>query len=244
MVEDFQTNSYAWRSWEEVRRYVDKNWDPLNTPHHSVIGLTGSGKSYLVVNGILSVAQRDRVLIVDTKGDDPVVSKAGKAVRALPDNSWAVNFWERKKDIPRQFWYRLKVFDDPVKARVQVHDALKRVYTEGNWIVYFDEIYDVTSVRQPSLNLGPYVELMWRKGRYRKVSVIAATQSPAWVPRMFYDQASYAWIGRIRDEQRQKRLLEIGGMTRKDLGIISSLQRRQWLLAADNGEYFARTKVV
>jgi hypothetical protein len=63
------------------------------------------------------------------------------------------------------------------------------------------------------------------------------------VPRLFYDQASFAWIGRIRDEERQKRLLEIGGMSKKDLPVLATLQRRQWLLAADNGEFFARTSV-
>jgi hypothetical protein len=73
--------------------------------------------------------------------------------------------------------------------------------------------------------------------------MIAATQTPVEVPRLFYDQASFAWIGRIRDEDRQKRLLEIGGLTKRDLGSISSLKRREWLLCADNGEYFARSKV-
>jgi hypothetical protein len=63
------------------------------------------------------------------------------------------------------------------------------------------------------------------------------------VPRLFYDQAAFAWIGRIRDEDRQKRLLEIGGLSKRDLPIVSSLKKRQWLLAADDGDYFARTVV-
>lgn len=237
-----EANDYSWRPWFDVRQYLDKNWDPKNTPHHAIIGLTGSGKSYLAINGIMSVLPYDRVLIVDTKGDDEVSSVVGKPVRELPSNPWYQGLW-KKETKPRDFWYRLVVHEDPVKARAQVGSALWRVHKEGNWVVYFDELYDITRARKPGLNLETLVDVMYRKGRHRKTSIIAATQSPAWVPRVFYDQSSFAWIGRIRDEQRQKRLLEIGGMTKKDLHIISTLQRRQWLLAADNGEFFARTKV-
>lgn len=234
--------SYDWADWSYVRNYVNANWDPENCPHHSIIGLTGSGKSYLAIKGILSMCQRDRVLIVDTKGDDKLVSVTGKPITEIPRNPWYLPLGQRR-DEPRQFWYRLVVSDDPHKAREQVHAALKRVYDDGNWVVYLDEIYDITASRAPNLNLAPWVERVYKKGRSRHVSMIAATQSPAWVPRVFYDQASFAWIGRIRDRERQKRLLEIGGMDRQDLSVLATLKRRQWLLAADNGEYFARTIV-
>ncbi|MGH7238512.1 MAG: type IV secretory system conjugative DNA transfer family protein [Candidatus Saccharimonadales bacterium] len=242
---DSMTDEFPWMPWANCRRTVDKMWDPLNTPHHSIIGLTGSGKSYLAINGILSMAQYDRVLIVDTKQDDPLVSKTGTAIEELPNRTWyqQLHRYESSKKKPRGSWWRLVVKDDPIEARMQVHGALKRVYDEGNWIVFLDEIRDITDPKPPNINLGPWVDRLYRKGRSRRISVIAGTQSPAWVPRTFYDQASFAWIGRLRDEQRQKRLLEIGGMSRKALPILSSLERRQWLLAADNGEFFARTKV-
>jgi hypothetical protein len=120
------------------------------------------------------------------------------------------------------------------------------VYEEGGWVVVFDEIRDVTdpqSSRFRGLDLLGQVDLLYRKGRYRNVSIVAATQSPRWAPPAFYDQASFAWIGRIRDELRQKRLLEIGGLSKSELSYISTLKRREWLLSADAGELFARTKV-
>lgn len=229
--------------WSTVRDYVNKKWDPENCPHHALIGLTGSGKTYLAVNGILgSMCSKDRVLIIDTKQDDPLLVKTGRPVEKLPSNPWYAGIG-RKKDEPRAFWYRLVVSDDREKGQEQIRSALNQVYSQGDWVVYIDEVYDVTAPRAPFYNLAPVLEQIWRKGRSRRVSVIGATQSPAWVPRTMYDQASFAWIGRIRDEQRQKRLLEIGGLTKKDLATLSSLKRRQWLLAADNGEYFARTQV-
>lgn len=236
-------NAYPWVEWPQVAMWVNRAWDPENVPHHSIIALTGGGKSYLAVNGILRpLCAMDRVLLIDTKGDDPIVSAQGRPVRQIETPKW----WEGKTRRPEPFdkWQRLVVSDDRDEARHQVRTALNRVYAEGNWVVYLDETWDITS-KDPDvgLNLGGPLAKIWRKGRGRHVSLVAATQAPVEVPRLFYDQASFAWIGRIRDEERQKRLLEIGGMSKRDLPVLATLQRRQWLLAADNGEYFARTKV-
>lgn len=237
-----QPDSYPWLHWPKVMQYVNRAWDPENAPHHAIIGLTGCGKSYLAVNGILRpMCSMDRVLLIDTKGDDPLVSKQGRAVKLLETPP----VWKGmlRKERPYMHWQRLVVSDDREEAQHQVRHALQTVYKQGNWVVYIDEIRDVTDAVDPGLGLSPWVNVLYRKGRSRHISVIAGTQSPSWVPRSFYDQASFAWIGRIRDEERQKRLREIGGMTKDALPVIAGLQRRQWLLSADNGEYFARTQV-
>lgn len=233
--------AFAWSEWDSVRSYINKNWDPKNNPHHSIIGLTGAGKSYLAIKGILSLCDEDRVLLIDSKEDDELLCQTGKAVREIPRNPWYTGL--QRRDEPQQHWHRLVVHDERDKAQPQVYEALNRVYKEGNWVVYIDEVYDITGARNPSLNLGAYVERLHRKGRSRGISVIGGTQSPAWVPRSFYDQASFAYLGRIRDQQRQKRLLEIGGMDRTALPIIGGLQNREWLVCAGNGQYFARTMV-
>jgi DNA helicase HerA-like ATPase len=236
------TTEYPWLSWQSVRTAVDKMWDPENCPHHSIVGLTGSGKSYLAVNGLLEMCKYDRVLIIDTKGDDPSLMGVGKPIKEHRRKPWYAV--DGEKDKPKANWFRLVVDDNLEKARDQVGRALSSVYDDGDWVVYCDEIFDITS-RDKTIGLGleGLVTQIWRKGRYRHVSLIAGTQTPVSVPRLFYDQASFAWIGRIRDEDRQKRLLEIGGMSKRDLPILAGLKRREWLLAADNGEYFARTIV-
>lgn len=232
-----------WREWSDVSSYVNGAWDPENAPHHSIIGLTGSGKSYLAINGILKeMCPLDRVLIIDVKRDDKLVSTTGRAVRELPRNTWYSKMG-RRQDEPMSHWWRLVVHEDKHKAQQQVYDALKRAYNEKNYVVFVDELFYVTSPQKEFLNLSGPVERIYRFGRNKHVSLIAATQSPRYVPSSFYDQASFAWIGRLRDESKQKRLLEIGGLSRKELPYISELQRRHWLLSADNGEYFARTTV-
>jgi hypothetical protein len=238
--------SAPWVHWSHIHRYVNTAWDPEHSPHHSVIGLTGSGKSYLAINGILRpMCRHDRVLLIDSKGDDKLVSSQGRPVRQIENRPWYTNIGKKPKAYDH--WQRLVVYGnrhtERAKAQAQVAKALERVYNEGDWVVFFDEEIDMTTTA-PGLGLGAYTDELRRMGRSRGISVIGATQSPVQVRRSFYDQASFAWIGRIRDRDRQKRLLEIGGMTKDELPFISELKRQQWLLAADNGEYFARSKVV
>jgi hypothetical protein len=232
-----------WLEWDDVADKVNRAWDPENTPHHSIIGLTGSGKSYLGINGILKpMCSMDRVVILDVKRDDKLVSTTGRAVKELPRSTWYSRMG-RRRDEPMDHWWRIPVYEDTRKAQQQVYDVLNRVYHEGNYVVFVDELHYVTSRERGFLGLGPMMEKIYRYGRNKHISVVAATQSPRWITGSFYDQASFAWIGHIRDEVRQKRLLEIGGMSKKELPYISTLQRRQWLLSADGGQFFARTKV-
>jgi DNA helicase HerA-like ATPase len=239
---DAPTNEYPWRPWSHVQATLRKMWEPENSPHHSIIGLTRSGKSFLAVNGILELAKYDRVLIVDTKGDDHSTN-VGRVVKSLPRHTW-YSAMGRRQDGPYEKWYRLIAPENRERANAIVGEALENAYDEGEWVIYFDETWEVTDhIGNNGLGLGSTLAKLWRKGGYRGVSVVAATQTPVAVPRLFYDQASFAWIGRIRDEDRQKRLLEIGGLSKQDLSVLSTLQRRQWFLAADNGEYFARTIV-
>lgn len=232
-----------WVDWHGVRQYINQMWDPEKSPHHSIIGLTGSGKSWLAINGILKpMCTDDRVLIIDSKRDDKLVRTIGKPVSELPRRTWYTDMGRKKE--PYKNWYRLILDGTPDQKRAQTAKALAKVFKEGDWVVYLDELKHLTGIRRPFLRMGPQIEEIYIMGRSKRVSIVAGTQSPVDVPRTFYDQAAFAWLGRIRDEQRQKRLLEVGGLSRKELAYVSSLANYEWLVSADNGNYFARTKVV
>jgi hypothetical protein len=239
------TGGFApWKHWPEVHKFVDHAWDPENNPHHSIIAGTGGGKSFLAINGILKpMCRDDRVLIIDCKRNDKLVASVGKPVTEIPPKTWPT----RKRE-PFDMWFRLCVHDQFTsegrgKAKLQVYNAMHRVYNEGDWVVYFDEIQDIGGIRQPNLGLGMHIDEMYRKGRSRHLSILASTQAPRYVPGSFYDQASWAWIGRLADEDRRKRMREIGGMPKDALPIVGELQKRDFLLAANDGEEFMRTRV-
>lgn len=225
------------RSWDEVSQEIYKRWQPKNSPHHSIISLSGGGKSYLYTRGLLPMRGNRRTLIIDVKGDDETLDGVGQRVRVLPNN----DPWKKKN--ASSLWYRLIVYDDWNKARDQVKAALAHVYKQGEWTVFIDETRHLTDPRVPSLNLRSYVEQLWLRGRSRGVEVVGATQAPRWMPSSFYDQPSFVWIGRINDERAHQRLREIGGLNRQHLPIITRLQKREFLVVGDGGDYTAITKI-
>lgn len=226
------------KHWDEVSMDIFKRWNSNQAPHHSIICLTGGGKSYLQTRGLLPMRGFRRVCIVDVKGDDGTLDGCGQRVRELPQRDrWG------KKDDPCSRWFRLVVHDDPGKAQTQVRDALAHCYRQGDWTIFTDETRTLTDPRAPSLNLRTYLEQIWLKGRSRRVEIVGATQAPRWMPSAFYDQPSFVWIGRINDERAHVRMREIGGLRREHLGVIQRLQKREFLVVGDGGDYTAITKI-
>lgn len=218
------------KSWDEVQKRVDKLWKPEFAPHHSILGQNGCGKSYLIVNGLLPLCKFDKVLILDSKGDDPTLNAApAKSVTHIPPK------WRRALDNndAHDGWYRLKVFDELERARDQVGRALDMVYQEGEWIVVLDETRAISDPRSPGLGLQPLLDRLWLRGRSRKVCVIASTQAPRWVPTSFYDQCQFVWSSRIRDDRAHQRIMEIGSMTRAHIPHIASVRKRRWIYMDD-----------
>lgn len=222
------------RSWQEVIRRVDEKWQPEIAPHHSLFGQNGSGKTHLIVHGLLPLCQHDNVVIFDSKGgDDPVLAQSGaRKVRRLPSRLRRT----LDNDNPKDGWFQLVISDEISKAQDQVGQALDMVYDEGNWIVVLDETRAIADPRSPGLGLQPQLDRLWLRGRSRHISVVAATQAPRWVPTSFYDQCQFAWCSRIRDERAHQRVMEIGSMTRAHIPHIASIRKRRWLYMDDEEE--------
>lgn len=232
------------RPWEEVAKDIKRMWQPKDAPHHSVISINGGGKTYLLTRGILPLRENNRVLILDVKGDDPVLQGYGKPIREYKQAHrpwWKVSM--ARKPEPREEWYRLVITEGREKARVQVGQAVRQAYREGNITIVTDETRQLTDPRPPALNLRAELEQIWLRGRSRGVELVSMTQGPRWVPGSFYDQPSFVWIGRVNDELAQRRLREIGGLKRQHLPVIQRLKKRQFLVIGDSGDYTAITKV-
>lgn len=228
---DWEQVSITSRSWQQVISRVDKLWKPQFAPHHSIMGQNGSGKTHLIVHGLLPLCTDDRVLVIDNKGDDPTLNACGaKRVRALPSNFRRSATDEGK---PKGAWFQLIVHDELERARDQVGTAIRQVYKEGNWIVVLDETRALSDPRSPGLGLQPELDRLWLRGRSRNISVIASTQAPRWVPSSFYDQCQFVWCSRIRDGRAHERIQEIGSMTRAHIPHIARIRKRRWLYMDD-----------
>lgn len=230
-----------YKKWNDVLDRIDQFWIPREAPHMSVIAQTRGGKSHLVRHGIIEpLCQNDKVLVIDVKGDDPTLDGFGHPVRQIPTWNW--RFWN---DEPDSKWFRLVVEEDWNRARSQVAQALATVRKQGGWVVYLDETRALTDPRPPGIRLQPEVEQIWLRGGSRGNCLIAGTQAPKWVPNSFYTQPQFFWVGRVEDEDSQKRLREIGSLNRDMLPAIGSLKKHHFM-EIDNQEddrHIAVTKV-
>lgn len=219
-------------------------WVIRDAPHHSIMGQTRSGKSYLTRYGILDVCQWDRVLFIDGKGDDRTIMGLGRVVNRFPSKMTRNARALMRDNAPRENWFRLVTSRDRMTARDQVGEALERVMDEGDWVVVIDELRYVTDSKDPGLNLSPQWEAIILRGGGRGVGAVNLTQEPRWVRGSFYTQGSFYWFSRVEDEAAQKRIGEIGS-SRSLLDMLANIPRRVWIYM-DNLEderYWAFTRV-
>lgn len=228
--------------WESVRARLNRLWIARSAPHHSIMGQTRSGKTYLYTMGILQLAKWDRVLIIDVKGDDPSL-QIGKPVRRLPGKLAGAKKIVQE-DRPYENWFRLVTYPDWEDAHEQVGEAYERVFSDGEWIVVSDELRAIVDPRPPGINLRPQWERFRLRGGSRGIAMLDATQEPRWVPGSFYTQSSFFWYSRIEDESAQKRLSEIGS-SKALMPHLARIPKRRWLYMDNEEEdrYWARTMV-
>lgn len=221
--------AYESVTWDRTRDRLNQFWVANESPHHSIIGLTGSGKSYLVRNGILPLAVWDKVLIIDVKGDDPTLRGLGKPVKRIPHQYLRTSKQLMQEKRPRDNWFRLVVTENIKEANRQVHEAFSRIYDEGEWVVVIDELRALvdTPAGMGIGHKGWWTQLMLR-GRSKGISVINLTQEPAWVPSAFYTQPSFLWIGRVEDERAHKRISEVG-TSRGLMPVLPTIPKRRFM---------------
>lgn len=222
------------REWSMVRGRVNAHWDARECPHHTIMGQTRSGKSYLIRHGILPLCHYDRVLILDAKGNDPTLTGLGRPVDRIPNKGMrGIRQMVRDKK-PRDNWYRLMIVRGYDAGHDQVGEALERVYNEGDWIVVVDELRHLVDSRYPGIGLRNEWEELMLRGGSRGVAMINASQEPKWLPSSYYTQGSFYWISRIEDESVQKRIAEIGS-SRALMPHLQAIPKRRWI-AMDNLE--------
>lgn len=196
-------------------------------------------------HGVLPIIQHEPLLIIDVKGDDETLDGFGQPCQRIPHPAWrSVNIW-LSGEKQEEHWYRLIVREDWEDARSQVQKAIRRATKEGGWTIYIDETRALTDPQVPSLRLRAEVEDLWLRKGSRGICVVAGTQGPRFVPRSFYDQPQFHFIGQVEDEDSQKRLREIGGLERWHLRQIRDLPKHHFVYT-DNQEdtrYRAITKV-
>lgn len=232
--------------WRTHLAYLDEVWQPggrtpdnptANTsPHVSLIAPTGEGKTYLVTRGLLPLWGRDyKVLFVDCKDDDPILKGYATAVKRFPG--------VLRRSVGGRPWYRLKIpsrFTRASKIQQQnvLFDALRRSYLDKDWLVIIDEL------RVPiRLGLEDFLVEIWERGRSHRITMIADTQAPRWMPGHFYDQPGHLYIGSTMDQRTRIRLKEIAGNSKAIVDSMAQLRPFEFIYVGEKGRKMEIVKV-
>lgn len=178
--------------------------------HVSIVGPTGSGKSTLA---LALLPRRSYTAVIAAKPRDATLDGLVRDHGYRRMLEWGPRPGEQRVLL----WPRLSRPDQWRDARPIYEQALDRVYRHGNWALYLDEARVVCDERRPFLALAPYMRLLWTQGRALGVSIVAATQRPAWVPPEMFDQATHLMFFRDGNANNVK---SIAGLVGVDEAIV------------------------
>lgn len=187
--------------------------------HVALVGPTGQGKTTLA----LSLLQlRDWRVILGTKPRDDTLGGLVKREGYVKVGAWPPPVRSARLIL----WPKWQTPDDTARQRAVLHHALGRMFAEGSWTILADDVQYLTTM----LGLSTTLDLLWLQGRALKLTLVAATQRPRWVPRNMWTQTTHLFVWGSRDADDLKAL---GGLNGADTatvrGIVAELPRHHAL---------------
>jgi energy-coupling factor transporter ATP-binding protein EcfA2 len=202
--------------------------------HVGLIGQTGLGKTTLLIN-LLPLHRY--VTVFATKPRDSVM-------QALIDSHGYLKMSKWQSLDPNEFprrvlWPDATQMKSQDRQREVFEDALERMYREGGWTVALDETWYMDN----ELNLGRAIRTYLLQARSLGISLVAATQRPAWVPREIYTASTHLFIWRVNDETDLKSISGIGWLSSNIIrDIVANLDVHQVLYINTRTGAMVRTR--
>lgn len=202
-------------------KFISEHFRWEQGEHVALIGPTGQGKTTLLTN---LLPLHPYVVVFATKPRDESMSRLIRH-----DKYYPVKEWQRldPKQYPRRVLWPDAGQLNSVNVQAEVfHDAFARIYREGGWTVAIDELWYIDNV----LKLEMDVKLYLLQARALGISLLAATQRPAWVPLEIYDQSTHLFFWRDNDETNLRRLSGISFRSADLIRfVVSELEKFQVL---------------
>lgn len=207
------------------------SWKPGE--HFGLIGPTGLGKTTMLLN---LLPLHPYVVVFATKPRDATM-------QGLVDSGYLkMSRWQSldPAQFPRRvLWPDATKMDANETQRQVFHQAFQRIYVEGNWTVALDETYYMDE----ELKLGRDIKVYLLQARSLGISLLAATQRPAWVPRELYTSCTHLMFWRTNDYDDLRSLSGIGWRS-SDLirATVADLDLFQVLYINTRTGFMCRTK--
>ncbi len=189
--------------------------------HLEVLGPTGSGKSFLLVDILRArVRRRDTsVVYIATKQADDTIKKLGWPIA----DTW--------RDVARHdqvvFWPRTKEIGIKRKAyqAAKIQDLLDRLWQpEANTDVVFDE---AAYIEKLTAELRATLEMYLREGRSHGLECVLGKQRTQGIQRDMHSETDWKLAFKMNDYEDNERLAQLFGSKRSYVPVIESLDREK-----------------
>lgn len=192
--------------------------------HVGAIGPTGQGKTTLLT---YLLPLRQYVVIFATKPKDQTMDELIETGGYTKISKWQPKWQMPASRTPKRvLWPNASRLGSKLARRKIFADALEQIYVEGGWTVVFDEGYYIAN----TLKLGPEVKEYLLQGRSLHITVVFATQRPAWVPVEVFDQSTHLFFWRDNDERNLRKIGGIGFLSADFIRhTVARLEQNQFL---------------
>lgn len=189
--------------------------------HVALIGPTGSGKTTLALS---LLPLRKYVVAVGTKPRDKTLENLQRSRGFTRIKEW--ESLDPTVHPKRILWPDARRLDAAKDQRDAILRGLIRIYKEGGWCVYIDELWFIIH----TLGLEKVIRIYLQQSRALDISLVVATQRPAFVPLEVYDQSTHLFFWRDNDERNLKRISGISWLSANLVrGAVARLAKHEVL---------------
>lgn len=188
----------------EWQQFIGRAFDWRQGEHIGIIGPTGRGKTTLMV----PLLERHRYIVAfGTKPRDSTM------VRLIRQGDYdRIEEWDPKEPArlspKRVLWPDARsMYAASTQQAVFLH-ALDCIFRQGYWTVAIDELWYVIH----ALKLDHEIKTYLLQGRSLGISLLMASQRPAFIPLEVYDQSTHLFFFRDQDRRNLDRLSGINAV--------------------------------
>jgi hypothetical protein len=177
--------------------------------HFALIGPTGQGKTTMMLN---LLPLHPYVTVFATKPHDDTMDSLIRQGYLKMDRWRSLD----PRDYPRRvLWPDARDIRAEERQKGVFKHAFGSIYREGGWTVAIDELWYIIN----ALGMSREVKTYLLQARSLGISLLAATQRPAYVPLEIYDQSTHLMFWRDNDERNLARL---SGISWRSASFIKS----------------------